>query len=105
MKNIKLGILMFGLAGLVGAFLPSSGGNMSTSFFHLRAAFPTEVYLTVGGFALATLLALIAMAKPPLQRWQAGIALIGFALHFYLYRTHLGNFIKGLTEGPINGRI
>jgi hypothetical protein len=75
-KNLKFGVLAFGVLGLIGCFIPTSG----VSFFAMRE-FPgggAIVYGTMAGFAIAAVAGILGVTKPPFGKPQAGIGLVGF---------------------------
>lgn len=86
MNSLKFGILLCGLVGLAGVFLPlHSAGEHSYSLWYSHSASATEgggfhVYLVMGGYALALVMGVLAVTAPPMQRWHAFVALIGFGL-------------------------
>lgn len=76
MKNLKFGVLAFGVLGLIACFIPSGGA----SFFALRE-FPgagATVYGTLAGFAIAAVAGVLGAVKPPFGKPQAAIGLVGF---------------------------
>jgi hypothetical protein len=77
MKNLKLGVLAFAVLGL--ALLVSD-----FEWFKLVVKHPLEGgafgLCVIGGFALALLMGLAGVLKPPFTQQQALIALVGFAL-------------------------
>lgn len=81
MNNLKFGVLACGLIGLIAVFLPwVSMGELSMSLWKAREGDAAQVYLIMGSFAAALVMGAMAAAKPPMQRWQSIVALIGFAL-------------------------
>ena len=95
MKNLKFGILAFGVLGLVACFLPFIPlGKASMSFFDARKLDSGPIYLTMGGFALAT--AMGGMGLKRLLKWQAGLAAAGFAL--VIYKLNSFNSRVGIVE-------
>jgi hypothetical protein len=73
MKNIKIVVLVCGVAGLISCFLGRP------TFFDMRQApgFMVPVLLTLIGFAVTAAMGALAIAKPPAQRWQAIVAMVG----------------------------
>ena len=100
MKNLKVGVLAFGILGVIACFLPMvSFGDQSFSLWSLRGLGAAgQVYLTMAGYVAAVVAGALAMAKPPMQRWQAVVALIGFALVLVKIR-------DGLFKGAIGGML
>jgi hypothetical protein len=108
-NNLKFGVLVCGLLGLIGCFLPFvSAGGMSISFFKFREL-PGQgglVYITMAGYLAAAVMGALAVAKAPMQRWQPIVALVGFGLVFLKLREGGGGgFMKMLTEGAIGAKM
>lgn len=81
MNNLKFGILICGLLGLIAVFLPwVSFGEASFSLWKARQGDAAQVYLIMGAFGAALAMGAMSVAKAPLLRWQSIVALIGFAL-------------------------
>ncbi|NVB85415.1 MAG: hypothetical protein HOV81_44030 [Kofleriaceae bacterium] len=85
-----------------------SEAGISISFFKLRE-FPGQsglVFITLGGYAAAVVMGAMAAAKPPMLRWQAIVALVGFALVFLKMREGGGaGFMNMLTKGAIGAKM
>src|SRR6185312_1369010 len=91
MKNLKFAIIASGVLGIIACFLPYiSEGGMSASLWDLHKMpagnegllnGPKQVYLVLGLFGIATLVAATAAASK-LQRAIAGIAAGSFLLTF-----------------------
>jgi hypothetical protein len=81
MKNLKIGVLLFGIIGVVGAFLPlvSAGDAGSVSLWDLKEVDAGQVYLTMGSFVVAIVMGAMAMAQG-MKRWIGIVATIAFAL-------------------------
>jgi hypothetical protein len=73
-KNLKIFILLFAVLGLIALFM-----NHWTDLFKVDKV---QGLLLLAGFLVPAIMAGMAMSKPPLQKWQAGLALAGFALIF-----------------------
>jgi membrane-associated PAP2 superfamily phosphatase len=97
-KNLKLVMLLCGLAGLAALILPFGGGSMLKALFELDKV-QGILYLAV--FGLPTLMAAMAMAKPPLAPWQAGVALAGFALGVIKFR--VWEMLPHIAEAGLQG--
>jgi hypothetical protein len=105
MKNLKFGILAFGVLGVLGCFLPFvSEGGMSMSFFKMREFIGSgQVFLTMGGFVLAAVMGAMALQKG-LLKWQGGAAAAGFALVLFKLRDALPTDIfKGAIGAKLIG--
>jgi hypothetical protein len=118
MNNLKFGVLACGLLGLIGCFLPMvSEGPVSFSFWKLPELLKamgapdsgrTQVLITMAGYAAAAVAGLIAVVKPPMQRWQGVLALVGFALVLIKLRAGLGTgggFVDLLKHGAIGAKL
>ena len=102
MKNLKFGLPLCGLLGLIAVFLPwASVGPISTSLWKAREG---DAYLILAGFAAALAMGALAVAKGPLQRWQSVVALVGFALVIVKIRDGLPtDFLK--SPGDIGMKL
>jgi hypothetical protein len=79
-KNLKLGILALGAVGLISCFLPFiKMGDVSASIWDAHSADMGQTLMYMGGFAAALVMGVLAM-NGGLQRWQAIVSLVGFAL-------------------------
>lgn len=91
MKNLKLGVLAFGALGVIGLFL---------SHWLLIFEFDKgQALLMMAGFVLPLVMGIMGVTKPPFQKWQAAVALAGFALIFVKMRMwsllpHIGQVAK-----------
>jgi hypothetical protein len=117
-NNLKFGLLGLGLLGLIGCFLPMvSEGPLSFSFWKLPDLLKemgatdtgrSHVIITMAGFGAAALAGLIAVVKPPMQRWQGVLALIGFALVLVKLRAGImpgSSFLDLLKHGAIGAKL
>jgi hypothetical protein len=78
-KNLKFGVLAFGVLGLISVFLPlASFGDRSISLWDAHSGAAGMVYGTMAGFAIAAVAGVLGAVKPPFGKPQAGIALVGF---------------------------
>ncbi|MDB4955314.1 MAG: hypothetical protein JWO36_2883 [Myxococcales bacterium] len=104
MDKVKFGVLASGILGIVGCFLPHiSDGDFSFTFWGLRDLIGTEhVVMVLGAYAVAALIGLFAVVKPPMYRWQA--ILSGGALGFVVYKFR-GGFSDLITQGPIGAKL
>jgi hypothetical protein len=118
MNNLKFGLLACGLLGLIGCFLPIvSEGPVSVSFWKLPDVLEamgapdgarTHVLITIAGYAVAAIAGLVAVVKPPMQRWQGVLALAGFALVLIKLRSGIGiggDFVDLLKHGAIGAKL
>lgn len=105
MNNLKFGVLACGLLGLIGCFLPMvSFGSESISFFKLREmpGGSSQVFMTMAGYVAALVMGAMAAAKPPMQRWQGIVAIVGFAWVVFKMRD---GFMKLITDGAIGAKL
>jgi hypothetical protein len=108
-NNLKFGVLACGLIGLIAIFLPQiTFGDMSISLWKTREApgQAAQVYMVMAGYLAPLVMGAMAAAKPPMQRWQSIVALIGFlfvlfkmreALPFDIFKGAIGAKLMGLT--------
>jgi hypothetical protein len=108
-NNLKFGVLACGLVGLIAIFLPQiTFGDMSISLWKTREApgQAAQVYMVMAGYLAALVMGAMAAAKPPMQRWQSIVALVGFlfvlfkmreALPFDIFKGAIGAKLMGLT--------
>jgi hypothetical protein len=71
-KNLKIGVLVFGVLGLVGMFMSEIGLMLKYD--------KVNTILMLAAFGVPTVLAAMGLVKPPFQMWQAGVSLAGFVL-------------------------
>ena len=76
MQNIKFGVVVCGLLGLVGCFLPLTA---DLSFFDTREFNAANFYIIAGGYAAALAMGAMGVAKG-MQRWMSIIAIVGFSV-------------------------
>jgi len=76
-KNLKVLILVFGILGIVSMFIPTHGFTLFSLFKLMGTG---QLALMFISFALPAAMGGMAVAKPPIQKWQAGVAAAGFAL-------------------------
>ena len=96
MKNLKIGILAFGILGVVALFIPQHGFSLFSMLKLLGASYLVPV---LGGFVVAAIMGILGMTKPPLLQWQAGVAAAGFAavfvrMKFWEILKHFGSAVK-----------
>jgi hypothetical protein len=93
-------ILAFGVLGVVAMFIPM-GGGMPSMFSMLKAFAMGQLVIMLVAFALPAAMGAMAMSKPPLQKWQAGVALAGFGLaawklQIWTWLSHIGEAVKSI---------
>jgi len=100
MKNMKVLILVFGILGVVSLFIPSGGFTMFAALKLMGMGYLVPI---LGGFVLAAVMGGMALAKPPMQQWQAGAALAGFGAVFVRFK--MWEAIKAIGDMPISGKL
>lgn len=98
MKNLKALILLFGVLGLVAMLVPFKGGSMLPAM--LKADL-VQGLLYGAVFILPTVMGAMAMSKPPMQAWQAAVALGGFALGVVKWR--VWETLPHIMDGGVQG--
>lgn len=102
MNNLKLGVLVCGVVGLIGCFLPMvSGEGMSISLWDVHSADMGQVLMVMIGYGLGIVAGVMAM-KGGMQRWQGIMAVVGFAFVVFKFR---GGFLDLITHGAIGGKL
>jgi hypothetical protein len=99
MKGLKFAILVVGLVGAVASFLPFVG-DLSFWKYAEVADRAVKAYVVVGGFGLAALVALLAIARGGLARVHGVLALVGFALTLVPDEVR-----KGFDVGTLGGKL
>ena len=100
MDNLKYGVVISGLAGLIGCFLPL--GALGLSFWSLRSGSPGDSYAIMVGYLVGFIVPAIAVAKPPMLRWQALVTTTAFAFVLIKMRELLGTF---LVDGNVGAKL
>ncbi|HEY0189688.1 MAG TPA: hypothetical protein VGC42_01105 [Kofleriaceae bacterium] len=93
MTKLKLAILLCGVLGLVELAVPFHGGSMLGYWFQLE---PAQAVVITAAFALPIAMMALALSRPPMRGWQAGVALAGFVIAVIKFRVwetlgHLGS--------------
>ena len=104
MKFLKYALLMCGLAGAAGCFLPFiPGETASYSFWGLRFLQGNiEVFLVVAAYGATALVGLAAIVHPPMTRFHALLALGGYGWIIYKIR---GRIDQELFAKAIGGKL
>jgi hypothetical protein len=100
--KLKYVVLLCGVAGLVGCFLPQlSSEGVTLSFWEMRPFYGlwSIVAFVLGGYGLAAAMGLVATISPPLLRWQALVAFIGFAIVLYKLHNEAMDMVKTQSYG------
>lgn len=100
MDNLKFGVVLSGLVGLIACFLPL--GALSLSFWDMREQAPANTYMTIAAYAVGFVVPGIALVKPPILRWQAIVSALAFAFVLIKLRGLLGAFF---TDGGIGAKL
>lgn len=99
LQNMKLGVVVCGLLGLVGCFLPMVEG---VSFFDTRAFDASNAYIVMGGFATAMVMGALGIAKG-MARWISIIAIVGFGVVVLRMRGELVEMMKAGVGAKLMG--
>lgn len=83
MKQLKLLILAFGALGLLGLLVPSDGNSSLVLMLKYQRL---QAVLSLVVFVMPIAMALIALIKPPMETWQAGVSLAFFAYGLLKFR-------------------
>ncbi|MBA3396537.1 MAG: hypothetical protein H0T89_28155 [Deltaproteobacteria bacterium] len=105
MHNLKFGVLVCGVLGLIGVFLPMiSFGDQSISLWAAREApgGAAQVYMVMAGFAAAAAMGAMGAAKG-MQRWMSIVAIIGFAFVLFKFRDGLFDLFKMAIGAKLMG--
>ena len=76
MKNAKIGVLAFGVLGLISMFIPTQGITLFSLFKLISSG---QLVIMLLAFGLPAAMGAL-MVKGPAQKWQGGVAAAGFAL-------------------------
>lgn len=83
MKASKVLILAFGVLGLLGLIIPSGGMSLLGLLMRFNKV---QGMLCLIVFAVPIIMGLLALAKPPMLTWQAGLSLAAFGLGVLKFR-------------------
>ena len=104
MKNVKLALLVCGVAGLASCFI----GDLSLWKMHEAPGFMAPVLLAVIGFAAAAAMAGMSLNKS-MEKWQAIVALVGSIASLWIWQKAevIGEIfkLKPLYDHPSLGSI
>lgn len=101
MNNAKLGVLVCGAIGLIGCFLPLvSAEGLSFSFWDGHSADMAQTMMVMIGFAVPLVMGIMGLKG--MLRWQAIVAIVGFAFVLFKFR---GGTIDIITHGAIGGKL
>jgi hypothetical protein len=77
MTTLKLALVVCGVLGLAALLVPFAGRSLLLERFELDRI-TAIVYVAI--FALPAAMGALALARPPMQAWQSGVALAGCVL-------------------------
>jgi hypothetical protein len=95
-KNLKLALVVCGVVGLLALILPLSGRSLLGDYFEADRL-GAIVYAAV--FVLPAAMGAIALARPPMQPWQSGVALAGCVLG--IARFHVWELVAHLPSAGL----
>jgi hypothetical protein len=105
MKGLKFALVVLGLLGIVGLFLPYvSMGEMSYKMWDARHEEALKVYLPLAGYGVAALMGLIAV-RSGLGRIHSLLALLGFGLAMLVKEVRIGLTGEGALQPAIGGKV
>jgi len=99
MQNLKFGVVVCGLVGLVGCFLPMMAG---VSFFDTRAFDAANFYIIAGGFAAGAVMGGMGIANG-MQRWMSIVAIVAFSVVVLRMRGEVVELLKAGIGGKLMG--
>src|SRR5437879_1792820 len=76
-------------------------GDATVSFWEMQFLDRTQALMVLGGYALAAAIALLGIIMPPFRRWQALVAVGGFA--FVLIKLS-GSLVEMVKDYAIGGK-
>jgi hypothetical protein len=97
-KNLKVVILLCGIVGLLELIVPHGGGSMLKVLFELDKV---QAVLYTAVFLLPVIMGAMALSRPPMLGWQAGVSLAGFALGVIKFR--IWEALPHLASAGIHG--
>jgi hypothetical protein len=99
-KQAKLALVVSGVVGLAALIMPLSGRSLLIELFDLDRV-SAIVYAAI--FLLPAAMGAIALARPPIQAWQSGVALAGCVLG--VVRLHAWDLALHLTSHGLRGAL
>jgi hypothetical protein len=101
-KNLKFGVLLCGLIGVVGFFVPSNGVKM----FDLAAFDAKMVYIPLAGLAVAMIMGILGAAKPPFTKMHAIVATVGnLAALLFVTGMKPHQIFRGFGDSPMGAKL
>lgn len=94
MKNLKLALIACGVLGLTALLVPFSGRSLLLELFEIDRL---SALVHAAIFVLPAAMGALALAHPPMQAWQSGVALAGCVLgvvrlHIWELAIHLPSY-------------
>jgi len=99
MQNLKFGVVVCGLVGLIGCFLPMTAG---LSFYDTRAFDAANFYIIAGGYVAAAAMGGLGIAQG-MQRWMSIIAIVGFSVVVLRMRGEVVELLKAGIGAKLMG--
>jgi hypothetical protein len=96
-KHLKLVIIFCAAVGLLELVVPVGGEALLWRLFELD---PLEAVIYAAIFVLPLAMGALALARPPMLAWQAGVALAGFVLGVVRFR--VWDIVLHLTSGDVH---
>lgn len=100
MDNLKFGVVLGGIVGLIACFLPL--GFHQGSLFAGRADVPVQTYMVLAAYAVGFVVPMIAVVKPPMLRWQALTAASAFLFVLIKLRGEIFPFVR---DGSVGAKL
>lgn len=105
MSSFKFGVVVCGLLGLVGSFLPLAN---DVTFFDTRAFDAANVYIILAGFAAALAMGVLgvlahARIRRGMEPWMAMVAIVGFAMIVLRLRGELIDLLQAGIGAKLMG--
>jgi hypothetical protein len=94
-KHLKLGVIICGALGIAGLLLVGIGTLLELQ--------QTDTILLLIAFALPVVMGAIALARPPMRPWQAGVSLSGFALA--AWKLEIWTMLRSIADQPNSQRL
>jgi hypothetical protein len=97
MQNLKFGVVVCGLLGLVGCFLPMIEG---ISFFDTRVFDASNAYIVMAAFVAPIAMGAMGIHKG-MQRWMSIVAIVGFSVVVLRMRGEMIDMLKAGIGGKL----
>ena len=98
MKNLTLALVVCGVLGLAALLVPFGGRSLLIELFEADRL-SALVYAAI--FVLPAAMGALALARPPMQAWQSGVALAGCVLG--VVRLHVWDLVLHLPSVGLRG--